>query len=116
MKALIQDGRVIQTSETEFEVHPSLTWVDATSDTEVGGTYVDGVFGPLDTRTEEQKISDLWESIRTRRRKLLRSCDWTQNRDVVLSNDADWQTYRQALRDITTQSDPHNITWPTEPS
>jgi len=24
--------------------------------------------------------------------------------------------YRQALRDITTQSDPNNITWPTPPS
>ena len=27
-----------------------------------------------------------------------------------------WKTYRQALRDITKQSDPDNITWPTKPS
>jgi len=116
MKALIQDGKVVDLSETEFEVHPSYSWVEATDSAEVGGSYADGVFGPLDTRTEEQKISDQWEFVRSRRRKILRACDWTQNRDVTLSNDAAWQTYRQALRDITTQSDPFNITWPTEPS
>jgi len=25
-----------------------------------------------------------------------------------------WATYRQALRDITTQADPFNITWPNQ--
>ena len=28
----------------------------------------------------------------------------------------DWKNYRQALRDVPTQSDPDNITWPTKPS
>ena len=27
--------------------------------------------------------------------------DWTQSRDVTLSNDTDWKKYRQELRDIT---------------
>ena len=27
-----------------------------------------------------------------------------------------WKTYRQALRDVTKQSDPDKITWPSEPS
>lgn len=27
-----------------------------------------------------------------------------------------WRTYRQALRDITKQSNPSNLTWPTKPS
>ena len=31
----------------------------------------------------------------------LAETDWTQSRDVTLSNDSAWQTYRQALRDIT---------------
>tara|TARA_R100000406_G_scaffold70_1_gene114 strand:- start:53 stop:403 length:351 start_codon:yes stop_codon:yes gene_type:complete len=116
MKALIQNGKVIETSETEFEVHSSYTWVDATSDTEVGGTYVDGVFGPKDTSTSAERLALQWEYIRSQRMKKLRESDWTQNRDVTLSNDAAWVTYRQALRDLTTQSDPYNITWPTEPS
>ena len=49
--------------------------------------------------------------------KLLKT-DWTQNADSPLtdSKKTEWVTYRQALRDITKQSDPFNITWPTEPS
>jgi hypothetical protein len=27
----------------------------------------------------------------------------------------EWRTYRQALRDITNQSSPFTITWPTKP-
>jgi len=51
------------------------------------------------------------------RDKLLQESDWTQNRDVVLSNDAEWQAYRQALRDITQTFDPYveEIIWPNKP-
>lgn len=114
MKALILDGKVLELSETEFEVHSSFTWVDATSDAEVGGTYVDGVFGPLDARTDSEKLSERWDYIRSERNKKLRATDYLALSDQTLSSDM--ATYRQALRDITSQSDPYNITWPTEPS
>ena len=39
--------------------------------------------------------------LRDVRNQILAQSDWTQSRDVTLSNDADWKTYRQALRDIT---------------
>ncbi len=39
--------------------------------------------------------------------------DWRASSDLTMS-DA-WKNYRQALRDVPTQSDPYNITWPTEP-
>ena len=46
-----------------------------------------------------------------RDQKLVES-DWTQNRDVTLSNDADWKTYRQALRDITKSATSlDDVTW-----
>ena len=32
---------------------------------------------------------------------LLTQTDWTQSRDVTLSNDTEWKKYRQELRDIT---------------
>jgi hypothetical protein len=32
------------------------------------------------------------------------------------ANTSAWRNYRQALRDITKQSDPSNLTWPTKPS
>lgn len=66
----------------------------------------------LAARTDSQ-----WAKIRAERNKRLASCDWTQLVDTPISNieQADWATYRQALRDITNQVDPFNITWPEEP-
>ena len=60
------------------------------------------------------KTNEKWESIRTVRNELLSESDWRASSDLTLS-DA-WKNYRQSLRDITNQSDPYNITWPTEPS
>jgi hypothetical protein len=59
-----------------------------------------------------------WDSVRTERNQRLSDSDWTQLPDAPLSNIkmAEWATYRQALRDITTQSDPFNIVWPGEPA
>lgn len=59
-----------------------------------------------------------WEKILSKRTQLLYLCDWTQLPDAPLTvqQKADWTTYRQALRDITAQEDPFNITWPTEPA
>lgn len=55
-----------------------------------------------------------WGIVREERNKLLAETDWMGLSDVAMTTR--WQTYRQALRDITTQSDPFNITWPTKPS
>lgn len=59
-----------------------------------------------------------WKAIRSTRDKRLSDSDWTQLPDVPLSAEkkAEWATYRQALRDVTDQSDPFNITWPVEPA
>ena len=55
--------------------------------------------------------------VRAVRNMKLAQTDWTQNRDVTLSNDADWKTYRQALRDITkTYKTLDTVKWPTEPT
>ena len=59
-----------------------------------------------------------WAAVRITRNEKLSASDWTQVADSQLSSSkqTEWRTYRQQLRDITTQSDPANITWPTEPS
>ena len=55
--------------------------------------------------------------VRSNRNRLLAESDWTQNRDVVLSNDAEGKTYRQALRDLPANTtDWTNPPWPTKPS
>ena len=61
--------------------------------------------------------------LRLERDKRIAKTDWRASSDLTLA-DA-WKTYRQALRDITTQTpkldsnyelDLTSVTWPTEPS
>ena len=55
------------------------------------------------------------EAVRAERDSLLVASDWTQIADAPVDQAA-WATYRQALRDITTQSGfPHEVVWPTKP-
>jgi hypothetical protein len=61
------------------------------------------------------KVGAQWPVIRAERNKLLAACDWTQLPDAPVDAAA-WTTYRQALRDITTQANPFTIVWPESPS
>ena len=54
---------------------------------------------------DSNELSDLvltepMRLLRQERNRRLQETDWTQYRDVSLSNDSDWQTYRQSLRDL----------------
>ena len=66
----------------------------------------------IDALTERQ-----WSAIRQQRNAKLVNSDWTQIDDTPLTNTDKqlWATYRQALRDITTQDDPFSIDWPVSP-
>ena len=69
-----------------------------------------------DSSYTTKKLDPQWAQIRTQRNTFLDSCDWTQTVDYPAGNQAAWATYRQALRDIPqNQTDPFNITWPTQP-
>lgn len=51
-----------------------------------------------------------------KRADLLAESDWTQMPDVSMSTKTQWASYRQALRDITTQAGyPLEIVWPEKP-
>tara|TARA_B100000214_G_scaffold192808_1_gene139465 strand:+ start:760 stop:1053 length:294 start_codon:yes stop_codon:yes gene_type:complete len=56
--------------------------------------------------------------LRRQRNVLLAETDWMANSDVTMSTA--WKNYRQALRDITTQTPTDdalsNITFPTKPT
>ncbi len=119
-KALILNGIVQQIEESSniFEVHSDLKWVDCDDSVKVSWTYNGSTFADSDTRTTAEKTNTQWNAVRTQRTGKLKTSDWTQGADSPLtdSKKTEWVTYRQALRDITKQSDPFNITWPTEPS
>lgn len=61
---------------------------------------------------------ELWATIRFTRDKLIAETDWRAIRSVVEKRRLHpaWVAYQQALRDITLQPDPANITWPEPPT
>jgi hypothetical protein len=63
-------------------------------------------------------IQDKWVEIRTLRDRLLAQTDYTQLQDYIISSEKKqaWADYRQQLRDVTTQEDPFQLIWPTDPN
>jgi len=58
-------------------------------------------------------------NLRQRRDAMLKSCDWVMLSDSPIADKTAWETYRQALRDITngltTVDQVNAVTWPTKP-
>lgn len=79
-----------------------------------GNTVYTIAVEPLTPEEIEANKQSQWSKVRTQRDVLLAACDWTQLPDVPLDapTKAEWVAYRQALRDVTNQADPHNIEWP----
>ena len=85
-----------------------LTWTDPKltkpTDKEITAKY--------DELVAAQPLNEL----RMVRNIKLTETDWTQSRDITLSNDDAWKTYRQALRDITKDyKSLDDVTWPEKP-
>ena len=95
-------------------------WVQAWEIKSMFSTYVNDE-GVTVTKAEQEaayvarKTEEKATAIRTKRDKLLVDSDWTQVADAPVDK-AVWATYRQALRDITSQATfPSEVTWPTKP-
>ncbi len=95
--------------------YSGLEWVDS-SQTKPTETEVSNKISSLDA-AEPMRL------LRIERDRRIAKTDWRASSDLTLA-DA-WKTYRQALRDITTQTpkldsnyelDLTSVTWPTEPS
>ena len=95
--------------------YSGLEWMDS-SQTKPTETEVTNKIAALDA-AEAMKL------LRVERDARISKTDWRASSDLTLT-DA-WKTYRQALRDITTQTpkldsnyqlDLTSVTWPTEPS
>ena len=108
------------TANNVVELVETLTYTTPTQKLSTVTAYVDSgkvyTVKVESTTTEEQTTltSQKWQEVRNQRNTILQATDWMASSDLTLS-DA-WKTYRQALRDVPTQSDPFNITWPTSPS
>ena len=63
------------------------------------------------------EITAKWDVVRQERNALLQSSDWTQIVDYDLGADrAAWASYRQLLREITSQANPFALVWPQPPA
>lgn len=62
-------------------------------------------------------IEESWAKVKYQRDKLLKESDWVTLRSQETGKPVPdtWKDYRQALRDITEQTDPLNIIWPVKP-
>jgi hypothetical protein len=83
---------------------------------------VDNVYKVSLFRVNEEetnyRLQNLASTQRYYRQQLLSQSDWTQLADVNLNPEkkAEWNQYRQALRDITSQDKfPFRILWPQAP-
>lgn len=80
-----------------------------------GKWYTKWAVADMDDDAKAALDSSMAAGVRSTRNVMLKDSDWTQVMDAPVQQQA-WQTYRQALRDITVQPGfPWTITWPTEP-
>ena len=105
-----------------FEVRPTPKPNDYTKNISEGTPIlVEGVYYQNWEQTNASeseinlRIEIKWEEIRQIRNELLLECDWTQLADIPTEIKTSWQSYRQQLRDVTTQTNPFNIVWPVKP-
>ena len=73
----------------------------------------------FDYRTKQwvANTDKAWAAARQRRSSLLTQTDWRVTKALETGDTLaqDWLDYRQALRDITLQTDPLALVWPVEP-
>ena len=101
------------TNETEFNsmFKKLVDGQEVSTPSDFGVTWLQ-----VSEKKTELDVSEPLAELRAVRNSKLAETDWTQNRDVTLANDADWQTYRQALRDITdTYTSLDDVVWPEKP-
>lgn len=112
---VIENGTVVNTIEVE-----SLDFMPGLIDGSIGGigwVLENGELRNPNAPSAAEVLERQWQAVRYERDALLAESDRTRLDDYPLTDEqrAAWAEYRQALRDITQQADPFNITWPVAP-
>ena len=86
-------------------------------------SYAKPTEAEIQAKIAELQAAEPLRLLREQRNQLLQQSDWRMVADYPGTNQTEWQTYRQALRDITTQTPSLDvdgnltgITWPTPPT
>lgn len=120
-------GLIVSNFETEAEADNLIAANDdgvmskvvAPSDSDTIN-YLKYLGGNFIAETQDDILLENLIDFRIERNAKLAATDWTQVLDSPLSDSkkTEWQTYRQALRDMPSQEgfDPTNPTYPTQPT
>ena len=101
-----------------FPVHSDLKWIRCNSEVEPGWSFY------ADTNAFSKPVpqSAPMQIMRNQRNSKLSRSDWRMQSDYPYDDQEEWKTYRQALRDMTSQTPRWNddgilvgIEWPTDP-
>ena len=105
--------------------NPIQEYVEGTPDGDVDNgfhqiwTLQNKTFSTSDEETTANNLhtQNQWSVIRGERKYRLEMTDWeiTKHTEKGTAIPESLKTYRQALRDITDQADPFDITWPAKP-
>ena len=109
-------------SNSRFTIHNEggealNTFVGLASDNPfpVGSIYEGVVVHSVSSVIDETPTNEEIYAARQKRNALLAASDWTQVADAPVDQGA-WATYRQELRDLTSQDTfPSEVTWPVAP-
>ena len=112
---LLSNTLATLSSGSDFAIHGD---VNNESDYGSNVTFVIPANKPSWSGVQNGQAAEQWKVVRGKRDRKLLNCDWTQLGDNQLTDAKreSWQGHRQALRDVHTQSDPFNVTWPTPPA
>jgi hypothetical protein len=104
----VQDGWILANGVWTNPPSPSVPTVDEIAAEEAEEAAAQAA-------SKAQSDTEQAASVRASRTQKLKDCDWTQIGDST-ADKAAWATYRQALRDITTQAGfPWTVEWPVQP-
>jgi hypothetical protein len=122
--------RTVQTDDIDSQIQSDESYVEGSIDSSV--YYIEnGVAVAIPVQTSPYSVFDFttkqWVLVENlaladvlpKRQRLLYQSDWTQipNNPLTTAQQTAWATYRQELRDISSQSGyPYNVIWPTPPT
>lgn len=97
-----------------YDEYDQLAWriVDGDFVQDAGGNW------SLPWVLQARPLEEAQDRVRSNRDYLLSKTDWRVTKAYERSENlpAEWELYRQALRDVTAQEGyPFNVTWPTKP-
>lgn len=113
-----QTEDILTINGSKFKVNKDDIFELISLEGDLPSTFINNMFYLYDGQLKESiELKNAKNKLRIKRNQLLSESDWTQLPDVSLENKADWDAYRQSLRDLPSVNiNPFNVDWPKDPN